>query len=159
MASRFRRRAALLMAAVTVSVGLGLSGSAVATAADNTGRDSVRTCGTVTCSTYFSHAQTVAADQWLQKLAERGVDDATDISGVGAAGVGVIAAGVPALGPAALFLGEVIGGEAFGYSRVKSIVHHAATSNGCLRSRELKGPGSMPTGLYADHSVLCHSMG
>ena len=105
----------------------------------NHGKSSIRICHGAICDTYSSHAETVKADAWIQS------NDA----------------GTKATCSASKVLGKAVksvvcAAEKFGLANVRHIVHHAATTNGCMKSSALRGTETGP--LYADHSATCHSM-
>ncbi len=104
--------------------------------------DSVHDCGTVTCSTYYSHAASAEMDAWLAHN-DPGKLTCDVAKRIASKSVGTVAC-------AALKLGT---------ANVRSIVHHAAISNGCVRFRSLRGTGDyLPEAVYADHSATCRSL-
>ncbi|BBH67957.1 hypothetical protein ACTI_46420 [Actinoplanes sp. OR16] len=144
------RRSALVVAAVTAAV-IGISGSPAlaADSDDNSGKEYIRTCGTVTCSLYYSHDATVRIDDFLRGPAD--TTDAMQIGGV-VCGFGSLLI-APAAGPC-----FVLGAVAFGDWNVRRIIHHAATTNGCVRFRTVRGADDTPGPVYADHGRHCRSM-
>jgi hypothetical protein len=105
-----------------------------------------------------SHTATVEFDQAVQKgdftpAALTGT--ACDLGSGGALAFKVITATTFDL--VAIPCG-VIASVATVLSNVQSIIHHAATSNGCMRFQSPRGIGAVRFAVYADHSVLCHSM-
>jgi peptidoglycan hydrolase-like protein with peptidoglycan-binding domain len=120
------------------------------------GTNYIHDCGPGTCSDYYSHAATVEYDEALQKGDLAPAGHFASICSL--AGGGAAAAGKAVLGSSLLFVcGPVDAAvKTLGYSR--DIIHHAATSNGCMRFRSLRGASVIDFAVYADHSSTCHSM-
>lgn len=116
----------------------------------NFGKVYIRTCGIVTCSTYYSHQATV---QLAAQLDGQGsVTDVTTGAGLACSGWAAITGAVPvAAGCLAL------AAAAFVYHRYLETIHHAADTAGCVRFRSLSGINGIAA-VYADHSAICHSM-
>jgi len=137
-----------LLAAILVS-SFAPTGSAYADTPPGSkhGTEHIHNCGVVTCSDYYSHDATVRFDAVLQGS---GLDTASQ----GADVCSAIAAFAAAAEPPCLMLHAATGT----LDRVKDIVHHAATSNGCMRFQSPKGVSAINFAVYADHSDTCHSM-
>ncbi|WIM93045.1 hypothetical protein ACTOB_005010 [Actinoplanes oblitus] len=84
----------------------------------------------------------------------RGPADTTDAMAIAGAvcGVGSLAIELAA-GPC-----FALGAVAFGDWNVRRIIHHAATTNGCVRFRTVRGGDNTPGPVYSDHSGNCRSM-
>ncbi len=107
------------------------------------GQSIIRTCGWVTCSIYISHQKTAEVDNWVQMN-----------SHTGSVVVDFVANAACGEDPICVVVVEVDLG------RFLDALHHAATTNGCLRVRYIRDRDhSYPVGFYADHSSTCHSMG
>ncbi|GGQ52268.1 hypothetical protein [Couchioplanes azureus] len=138
------------LATILLAVGITATAGAPAHAAsDDRGKDAVRTCGLVTCSVYYSHNVTVRLDNVL-----RGPADSTDALAIS----GSVCALASALSPVTAIPCMALAAVAVGDWNVRRIIHHAATTNGCLRIRTVRGADRTPGAFYADHSDTCHSM-
>jgi hypothetical protein len=140
---------AFSMATLTISL-------PAAAAGRNAGKNVVHKCGIITCSDYYSHEATVMFDQAMQKGDFTTAANAGEICAVGGAGMSAVfklSAGELVAIPcgAIAAVSQVVG-------NVQNIIHHAATSNGCMRFQHPRGANSISVAVYADHSSLCHSM-
>ncbi len=102
-------------------------------------------CGYVTCSLYFSRNETKAIDRYLQR------NQAAGTAGIATAA----AAACAATGIGAVVAALCAGAGAIYGGRLVDQVHHAATTNGCLRIRYTRGGAVV--GLYSDHSKYCRT--
>ncbi|GAA4967518.1 hypothetical protein [Actinoplanes utahensis] len=131
----------LKRAVVTVLTVVSLTTSGTpAYAADTT---TTRTCGGWTCSVYYSRAATADIDNYLQghDVQQVEVMKKTFCKRFGRVG---------SMSCKAL---------KFGDWNVRRIIHHAATTNGCVRFRTPRGAAYLPGPVYSDHSRICRSMG
>jgi hypothetical protein len=138
-----------LACATMAAIGLATAAAAPAQAADTSSSDYKRTCGIVTCSLYYSHDATVRIDDFL-----RGPADSTDAMAIGGGACAI--AGIVAPPTAAVCF--ALGAVAFGDWNVRRIIHHAATTNGCIRFRTVRGADNSPGPVYSDHSSNCRSL-
>ena len=132
--------------ALTAAAATGLllgAGSVDASAAQT---DYIKTCGALTCSEYFSHRATIQLDQAVQ--------NGNNV--VGGAVSTVCSGGDLGTVATAVCLENDASDQFF--SHIKNIIHHAATSNGCVRFRGPRGVSAVRFATYADHSPTCHSM-
>jgi len=116
----------------------------------------------VTCSDYYSHRVTVAMDNLLQKgdtgpLTVAAFACPTGVGGGVALTAKLVGAAIPGVG-IVMIPCTVLAAVDFAISRAKDIIHHAATTNGCVRFRSPRFANKITVGLYADHSRTCHSM-
>jgi hypothetical protein len=137
------------LSTILVAIGLATAVAAPAQAADNDDPGYKRTCGIVTCSLYYSHDATVRIDNVL-----RGPADSTDAMAVGGGACAI--AGIVA--PPTAVVCFALGAVAFGDWNVRRIIHHAATTNGCIRFRTIRGADNTPGPVYSDHSSNCRSL-
>jgi hypothetical protein len=143
-------RVARAICAAVIAGGIAAVSAAPAYAASSGGPGAVRTCGIVTCSLYYSHDATVRIDNIL-----RGPADDTDAMAIGGAACFYAGIAAPPTAPVCAALAAV----AFGDWNVRRIIHQAATTNGCVRFRTIRGADNTPGPVYSDHSNTCHSMG
>lgn len=134
-----------LAAAAATALTLG-TGAANASAAQT---DYIKACGTLTCSEYFSHRATVQLDEAVQ--------NGNNVVGGAIGTVCDSGAELPGGVAATVFCLGTEGSNRF-FANIKSIIHHAATTNGCVRFRGPRGVKSVRFAVYADHSATCHSM-
>lgn len=123
------------------------------TSGPNSGKDSIRVCGIVTCSTYYSHQATVELAAKLTWYSTS-TANALTLAGLVCSGVaGVVGAAIISAGCL------LVAVAAFGSSLIFGNIIHAADTAGCVRWRSPRGiPPNFTPVVYADHSAICHSM-
>ena len=113
--------------------------------------DHKHTCGIVTCSDYYSHSATVQFDDALQQ--------ANTGPGAGAnLGILAVCKTVGVKVPFVDILCDPLAAGGLTIDAVKDVIHHAATSNGCMRFVSPRGADGIYVEVRADHSSTCHSM-
>ncbi|MFI6513776.1 hypothetical protein ACIBCT_39760 [Streptosporangium sp. NPDC050855] len=139
-------------------IAIGLVVQMTTSPAQASATDHIRKCGIVTCSDYYSHDWTVKLDNAVQKGDFGPLREAAQWCRLGLAGAAVLAAvSLPASGVVGVPCGFLALLD-YGVSRFTDILHHAATSNACLRIRFPKGASFFKYGWYADRSSNCRSM-